>query len=417
MYRRFVQKSIVFVLMVLLLSVGGLFALPKEAVQASDIKLIINGQLMDTQQVALISDRTFVPLRMIGEHLGLEVKWEAQTRTVEMNGSDLKLTFAIDNTSYSANGQTKTLDVPPTIIDGSTLVPLRVVGEYLGQVEWHPETRTVVVNSFKERPPGSSASPKKPIQLPVSATIVESTDANEVAQRIISGVFYNYLTGGVTKHTFTITDASMNDVVNILKNDFPTSQFLEVTPLFSLQGNVLIIDLAGSNETVRQNFQEAYGTLSHTAYEINKQTTDPVKRRQLATDYLCQHWQYQYGASKSDLSQYSLYSAVISGHSVCAGIESYASLLFNKLGIPAYRVNYYQTEIPLVGHTVTCYLENGHWYYVNFTMLDDRYDRGLGSDYLSNYWRQYDHIGSYRLYSDSPDANLVTSFISRLQKG
>ena len=162
MYRRFVQKSIVFVLMVLLLSVGGLFALPKEAVQASDIKLIINGQLMDTQQVALISDRTFVPLRMIGEHLGLEVKWEAQTRTVEMNGSDLKLTFAIDNTSYSANGQTKTLDVPPTIIDGSTLVPLRVVGEYLGQVEWHPETRTVVVNSFKERPPGSSASPKKP---------------------------------------------------------------------------------------------------------------------------------------------------------------------------------------------------------------------------------------------------------------
>lgn len=54
----------------------------------------------------------------------------------------------IDNTIATVGSVGYTLDSPPAIFDGRTIIPLRFFGESLGaQVEWHPDTHSVYLTS------------------------------------------------------------------------------------------------------------------------------------------------------------------------------------------------------------------------------------------------------------------------------
>ena len=52
----------------------------------------------------------------------------------------------IGNNVFTVNGEQLTLDVPPQIVGGRTLVPARAVAESFGaQVGWDVTTRTVAI--------------------------------------------------------------------------------------------------------------------------------------------------------------------------------------------------------------------------------------------------------------------------------
>ena len=52
----------------------------------------------------------------------------------------------VDDKRARRNGRELALDVPPKIIDGRTMVPLRFIGEALGaEVEWIGSQRKIVV--------------------------------------------------------------------------------------------------------------------------------------------------------------------------------------------------------------------------------------------------------------------------------
>ena len=54
--------------------------------------------------------------------------------------------MTIGSGTFFVNGQNKTLEVPPVIADGRTLVPVRAIGESFGcNVGWNQETRLVTV--------------------------------------------------------------------------------------------------------------------------------------------------------------------------------------------------------------------------------------------------------------------------------
>lgn len=410
---RFLKKYLMCTVLMALLSIGALCVAAPSAAQAAEVSLIINGRPVDASQVEIVSGRTLVPLRMVSENLGMTVEWDGEARAVDVRQTDLHLHFVIDKNSYLSNEKELFLDVAPIIVNDRTLVPLRVIGEQLGEVEWQEATRTIIVNSTTQ------VKDKKPIihqnQPPTASTALEASDVNVASDQLINEVFFAYLTQGKIRHEFMIENANASEVMAHVRLIFPSSQFLETTPVLSLRENKLTVDLAGGSEKAQQQFQQGYDVVKRVAADIRRQTDDPVKRRVLATDYICQHWHYQFGADAQEPEQYSLYASAVQGKGVCAAVESYATLLFNQLAIPAYRINYYQSEIPLIGHTVTRYLENGSWHYVNFTMLDDRYDRGLGYDFLGNYWRSYDNIGNYRLYSDVPTDAVVQFYLNRFQ--
>lgn len=88
-----------------------------------------------------------VPFRFIGEALGAEVRWEAATKRVLYRRGSVSLAFQLGQKWVEVNGERRGLEVPPRLVDGTTMVPLRVVTEYLGaRVNWDPVKKEVTID-------------------------------------------------------------------------------------------------------------------------------------------------------------------------------------------------------------------------------------------------------------------------------
>lgn|GEM_PF-4195427 len=104
------------------------------------IKVYANGRLVEFDvQPAVVNGRTLVPFRAVAETLGGKVEFDAATYTaiVTLGGNRVEVTR--DSSIARVNGMEHALAVPATIINGRFLLPLRFVGESVGeQVEYHP---------------------------------------------------------------------------------------------------------------------------------------------------------------------------------------------------------------------------------------------------------------------------------------
>ncbi len=81
-------------------------------------------------------DRTYVPLRFLAESLGAFVDFSDGVITVSDSSGSIQM--MLGSLEAKKNGENFTLDEPPKIIDGRTMVPLRQVSELLGKsVYWH----------------------------------------------------------------------------------------------------------------------------------------------------------------------------------------------------------------------------------------------------------------------------------------
>lgn len=105
-----------------------------------------NKKLYCDQDPMLTNGRVMVPLRSIMEALGATVSWEAKTQTVNAQKPGFAFMMTIGEWFAFANGNQITLDVPATIENGRTLVPVRVISESLGAgVSWNGTSRTVTI--------------------------------------------------------------------------------------------------------------------------------------------------------------------------------------------------------------------------------------------------------------------------------
>ena len=119
-----------------------------------DIWVYLDGRQMTfdiTPQI--INGRTLVPLRGVFEALGASVVWDAGTQTVAAAKGDIEIRLTIGNTSPTVSGKVVEIDQPGIIVNGRTLVPLRFVGEALGvRVDWDEDARCVVITSGSGMP-------------------------------------------------------------------------------------------------------------------------------------------------------------------------------------------------------------------------------------------------------------------------
>lgn len=94
----------------------------------------------------MVAGRTMVPLRGIFESLGAQVNWDAATRSITANKGDTAVQLTIGQRTAMVNGSLVSLDVPALIQHGTTMVPLRFVSEALGaDVKWLEATQTVSI--------------------------------------------------------------------------------------------------------------------------------------------------------------------------------------------------------------------------------------------------------------------------------
>jgi hypothetical protein len=110
---------------------------------------------------ALIKGGTIlVPLRSMFEQMGATVAYDPASKTVDISkpGSDVKVT--VGKPEVIINGESRPLDVPPEIYQGSIVVPVRVISEGMGAyVQWVPDKRLVVVRYVVPTPPTPPPTP------------------------------------------------------------------------------------------------------------------------------------------------------------------------------------------------------------------------------------------------------------------
>ncbi len=119
------------------------------ASKVDEVTVVLDGEVLNFDVPAQIIDgRTMVPMRAIFEKLGAEVEWDGEANAVHANKLGIYIYMPIGSTEIGRNNVSQTIDVPAQIVDERTLVPVRVVSEYMGAtVSWDQGTKTVYITS------------------------------------------------------------------------------------------------------------------------------------------------------------------------------------------------------------------------------------------------------------------------------
>lgn len=96
----------------------------------------------------IVNGTTLIPLRGLFEEMGALVSWHGDTQQIEVKKDDMTVTFRIEDNRVIADGVRYSAIVAPRIVDGRTLIPLRIVSEILGYtVGWDGATQKITIES------------------------------------------------------------------------------------------------------------------------------------------------------------------------------------------------------------------------------------------------------------------------------
>lgn len=185
---------------------------PTAVQAAPAMSIVVNGKVVKPDVLPqLINNRTMVPISFVGEAYGAEVKWENATRTVMINDRAGKvITMKPGNKTAQVNGKAITMDVAPKIIKDRTFVPLRYVGEWLhATVGWDAAANIVTVNKKKSITVNGRALTQAPVyQLPYGQFVRINDVAKPLGYTVKTWAGKVILEQGAEK--YTIAQAAAN---------------------------------------------------------------------------------------------------------------------------------------------------------------------------------------------------------------
>jgi len=139
------KKRILVLALVVILALG--MATP--ALGSSAITVFVDGSRLYLDSNPITSGgRTLVPMRGIFEALGYTVVWSPGPQRITATRPGSEIIMTIGSTRATVNGFQFTLEVAPRTQNNRTFVPLRFVGEASGSaVNWNAGTRTININT------------------------------------------------------------------------------------------------------------------------------------------------------------------------------------------------------------------------------------------------------------------------------
>lgn len=161
---------------------------------ANKTTIYINGEKIHTKTAPVIlKGTTYVPLRDISENMGCTVTWDAKTATVKIVENSSKKTILIEKNSYTTNGKKTALNPGTMNKNGITLVPLRVIGESLDcDVKWDAKESSITISklSASNPKPVSEANAKyNTVEVANSKEFLENIKSN--TRIVLTGSTYN----------------------------------------------------------------------------------------------------------------------------------------------------------------------------------------------------------------------------------
>ena len=113
-----------------------------------DAVLNINGEKIEVTAPYIAGEgTTLVPLRVISEAFGAEVRWDGETKSVKIVDGTTEIALQDESNTAVVNGEEKTLDAAPELTNDTTMVPLRFISETLGaEVGYVHDTQSITVS-------------------------------------------------------------------------------------------------------------------------------------------------------------------------------------------------------------------------------------------------------------------------------
>lgn len=118
----------------------------KPVIPYNGAKVTLDGELVkfNNQYPIIDNGTTLVPVRAIGEMLNAEVHWDGEQGLATVIKGNRVIKLYTGTTTAYINDEKYELEVSAEVVNNRTLVPLRFVGEALDmEVIWHGETRMV----------------------------------------------------------------------------------------------------------------------------------------------------------------------------------------------------------------------------------------------------------------------------------
>ncbi|AUO08466.1 cwlu [Paenibacillus jamilae] len=144
-------------------------------VNAAGAELFLDGKRVEAPAGAkpeMVNGKIMVPLRVVGEQLGYQFKWEPQAYKISIQKNSTDMSMYVGRTSADVNGKTVSLDAPPVLRGSSTMVPLRFVGEQMGlKVDWNNQNKSVNLSQkIATQPADKQSQSQQPSQTSTQST-------------------------------------------------------------------------------------------------------------------------------------------------------------------------------------------------------------------------------------------------------
>ena len=190
--------------------------------------MTVNGQ---TQEIdpgigtvpVVVDDRTLLPVRAVVEAIGGEVSWDTDTRTVSLSYGENTIVLTIDSTTAYLNGEERTLDTTPVIINDRTMLPIRFIAEGFGfDVEWEQSTQTVTISGLL------TANAAEPTATPAASATAEPSEDIQASEQEEDRMLIVYFsaTGNTESLAQTIAEVTGADIYEIIPEEPYTDEDL-----------------------------------------------------------------------------------------------------------------------------------------------------------------------------------------------
>ena len=159
---------------------------------------LVRGQSQQIEAAPItINDTTMLPLRFIAQDiLDAQVNWNAETKQVTVLRGQMSLLVDLEGGRVLVDEQPYAMAVPPTVIDGRTYVPLRLVTELMDcQVQYNPEDHSILITL--------------PLDVEPEPPVADITYRPATAGQTVEYYDYSYDPQGrqITAREWTVTDS------------------------------------------------------------------------------------------------------------------------------------------------------------------------------------------------------------------
>lgn len=154
---------------------------------ADPITLIINEKIIESDVPPIIIDsRTLVPARAVFEELGATVSWVEETQKIFISLEENLILLTVNSSEANINGEIKVVEVPPKIVNDSTMIPLRFVAEALNfDIAWNGNERIASISSKQEQTTQTESTTTQPAESTTAEnTTVETETSEETTSQI-----------------------------------------------------------------------------------------------------------------------------------------------------------------------------------------------------------------------------------------